>query len=119
MQPSAMPARAVTNAYTADPFLDEADEVDDDDPGDLFRSLLDESSVFASTLADALEREPEPEEPAPAFEPILIEPAQLGPPAPVPDPEPEPRAGDGNRRSSPSLPPRPRTPSRCRSSSCP
>ncbi len=78
VKPVAMPARAVTNAYTNGPaFLDAEPE---DDPGDLFRSLLDESSVFASTLADALDREaqaqeePEPPSFEPPFEPMLFRP---------------------------------------------
>jgi flagellar biosynthesis GTPase FlhF len=83
-KPSAMPARAITNAYAstaapADPFLlddlsfdqpsfDRA-SLDDalfdeasfaDDGGDLFKSLIGDNSVFGATLADAFDRD-EPE----------------------------------------------------------
>ena len=77
----AVPAQAVTSAYTAEPLLEDAD----DDPGDLFRSLLDESSVFASTLAEAIERRPDPEdeEPVPVFEPIVVDEGPTDPCAPM------------------------------------
>jgi flagellar biosynthesis GTPase FlhF len=79
-KPMAMPAQAITSAYGggdtagAEP---EADHIDD-----IFSSLLDETSVFASTLAEAMDETSEPElEPEPAFEPIALE--ELAPPPAV------------------------------------
>jgi flagellar biosynthesis GTPase FlhF len=78
----AMPARAVTDAYTSLPtpgdddelaFDDAFDNLGDDDGGDLFKSLIGDTSVFASTLAEAIEREPA-DEPAtaPVAEPVFV-----------------------------------------------
>ncbi|HEX4521721.1 MAG TPA: AAA family ATPase [Gaiellaceae bacterium] len=88
-KPIAMPARAVTNAYFSSESL-RAVEADEDDPGDLFRDLLDESSVFASTLADALDEPvdvaPEPESIRFDFEPIAAMPVIPEPSLPEPPP---------------------------------
>src|SRR5579872_6226492 len=64
-KPSAVPPRAVGNAYTAaDTGEDDVLDSDDDDPGEFFRNLLSDGSLFASTLAGAIEREPTlPEDP--------------------------------------------------------
>ena len=94
-KPMAMPATAITSAYTA---RDSATlELEPDHVDDIFGSLLDETSVFASTLAEAIEREPVPElepeleaepelepelEPEPAFQPIAVEELAPGPPPP-------------------------------------
>jgi hypothetical protein len=78
-KPSAVPPRAVANAYSAaDTDVDEVEgDGGDDDPSDFFRNLLSDSSLFASTLADAIEREPEPEpEPAEDDEPAAFEPLE-------------------------------------------
>src|SRR6185437_10379574 len=73
-KPKAIPASAITSAYAA--FDTAPLELEPDHVDDIFGSLLEETSVFASTLADAIERAPVPE---------------LGPvPAPEPEPEPEP-----------------------------
>jgi flagellar biosynthesis GTPase FlhF len=84
---SAMPARAVTNAYTGGDGV--AVDAHVEDQGDLFQSLLDESSVFASTLVDAIERRPDPEPAIPEpvkfeFEPIAAEPVVAETVAPEP-----------------------------------
>ena len=74
---SALPPRAVSNAYATAPELEPYvfDELDADDGGDLFQTLLGDSSVFASTLAEAI-GEPEAEVPAlpeePEFEAVEL-----------------------------------------------
>jgi flagellar biosynthesis GTPase FlhF len=82
-KPSAMPARAVSSAYFSSESLS-AVEPDDDDPGDLFRNLLDESSVFASTLADAMDEQPSAGVPDPDPVRLDFEPIDATPATPTP-----------------------------------
>ncbi|HEY4348138.1 MAG TPA: AAA family ATPase [Gaiellaceae bacterium] len=94
-KPSAMPPRAITNAYAAnapatapesDPFSFDDFE---DDGGDLFQSLIGDTSVFASTLAGALESSEPAVYAAPApgahdFEPLLTDFEPIAAPASPP-----------------------------------
>jgi flagellar biosynthesis protein FlhF len=83
--PSAIPAQVLASAYgTSDT---PAPVVSDDDPGEIFRNLLEDTSVFASALAEAeaaaVEPEPEPlkVELEPLPETAVISPAIPAPPS--------------------------------------